>query len=60
MEQIKHFFGLIVILIYLIHGKETMENSTEDTIILNRVRRIIRGHLAKPGQVVYILRQSRK
>jgi hypothetical protein len=47
MEQIKSFLGLTIIVIYLIYGYETVDNE----IRLNRIRRIIRGHLAKPGQV---------
>jgi hypothetical protein len=51
MEQTKCFLGLIIIVIYLIHNYETVEYKTNNEVILKRIRRIIRGHLAKPGQV---------
>lgn len=51
MEQIKCLLGLIIILIFLIHGNETIEHPTRNELILKRTRRIIRGHLAQPGQV---------
>ncbi len=46
MKRIKYVFGFIFIMIYFIDGYHTTNE-----IILKRVRRIIRGHLAKPGQV---------
>ncbi len=51
MKQIKSFLGLTIIVIYLIYGYETVDNQVNNEIRLNRIRRIIRGHLAKPGQV---------
>jgi hypothetical protein len=51
MERTKYFLGLILIMIYLIHDYKTMENQMKNEIGLKRIRRIIRGHLAKPGQV---------
>ncbi len=38
-------------MIYVSHGYKTVENQAKNEIILKRIRRIIRGHLAKPGQV---------
>jgi len=51
MKQIKSFLGLIIIVIYLIYGYGAMENKLNNEVRLKRIRRIIRGHLAKPGQV---------
>jgi len=51
MEQIKIFLGLMTIVIYLIHGYQSVENKADNEVRLKRIRRIIRGHLAKPGQV---------
>lgn len=48
MEQIKYLLGLIIVLISLIYG-----NPTNNELILKRTRRIIRGQLAKPGQVFF-------
>lgn len=48
MEQIKCLLGLIIVLISLIDG-----NPTNNEVILKRTRRIIRGQLAKPGQVFF-------
>ncbi len=56
MEQIKHVLGLIVILIYLIHVDATGNNGVRS----KRVRRIIRGHLAQPGQVTNIFNRLLK
>lgn len=51
MEQLKRFFGLLLISVCLVHHSETIENKVNNEIVLKRVRRIIRGHLAQPGQV---------
>ena len=48
MKQMKSFLGLLIIVICLIYEYETVENNE---VIFKRVRRIIRGHLATPGQV---------
>ncbi|CAF1008933.1 unnamed protein product [Rotaria sordida] len=53
MERIKSFLGLVVIVICLVYQYETKENKINNEIILKRIRRIIRGHLAKPGQFPY-------
>lgn len=50
MKQMK--IVLVLIVIYLIHSYETVENKINNEVRLNRIRRIIRGHLAKPGQVM--------
>ncbi len=60
MEQIKHVLGLILILIYLIHVYATVENTGNNEVRSKRVRRIIRGHLAQPGQVTNIFNRLLK
>jgi len=47
MKHIEGFFGILIIFLWLIHDYATAENE----ITLKRFRRIIRGHLATPGQV---------
>jgi hypothetical protein len=51
MKQMKSFLRLLIIVICLIYQYETVENKINNEVILKRVRRIIRGHLATPGQV---------
>ena len=52
MEHIKRFFSLLVIVIYLMHINQSVGNAIQQEARLKRIRRIIRGHLAKPGQVM--------
>jgi hypothetical protein len=51
MKQMKSFLGLLIIVLCLVHDYEAVENKLNNEVSLKRIRRIIRGHLATPGQV---------
>ncbi|CAF0980764.1 unnamed protein product [Adineta ricciae] len=53
MKHIKRFFSLFIGVIYLIHINQSLGNTIKQETRLKRIRRIIRGHLAKPGQLPY-------
>jgi hypothetical protein len=52
MEQIKCLIGFFLFVICLVYISATIESKTNNEILLKRTRRIIRGHLAEPGQVI--------
>ena len=51
MNQVVRSFWLGLFVVWAIDGFVTRRNTTIDEVLLSRSRRIIRGYLAKPGQV---------
>lgn len=52
MKQLRSIFVLIFFVTYVNYGHTVGESRVENGILLKRFRRIIRGHLAVPGQVM--------
>jgi len=50
MKELRIRFYLIVLIVHVVYGNTKNENE----FLLKRFRRIIRGHLAQPGQVIVI------
>lgn len=51
MEQLRNVYTLLIVIFSLIQLYDTIDEKVDNEIILKRVRRIIKGHIAKPGQV---------
>lgn len=51
MVSTRRLCSLVIIVVLVIQGYQSVTTNVNDHVVLKRVRRIIRGHLAAPGQV---------